>query len=81
MWTDEVVEEDEHGNEVVGRSERGEPLFGFVPCLELFVKTLNKIVGDIVVEAFYTDMFHPMQHLDRHLIGKVTVADDSTRRA
>ena len=43
MRADEVVEEDEHGNEVVGRSERGEPLFGFVPCLKLLVKALYEV--------------------------------------
>ena len=50
---DEVVEKDEHGNEVV----------------------------DVVVEALHADVLNPMQRLDRHLIGKVTVAHNGARRA
>ena len=41
MRADEVVEKDEHGNEVVGRGKRGKALFGFVPSLELLI--INKI--------------------------------------
>ena len=52
MRTDEVVEKDEQGNEVV---------------------------GNVVVEALHTDMLYPMQCLDRHLVGKVTVADNGSR--
>ena len=48
---DKVVEEDKHGNEVVGRSKRGKALLGFVPCLELLVEALNEVVGDVVVEC------------------------------
>ena len=45
MRADEVVEKDEHGNEVVGRSERGKALFGLVPGLELFVKVALPQIG------------------------------------
>lgn len=51
---DEVVEKEEHGNEVV---------------------------GNVVVEALHADVLNPMQRLDRHLIGKVTVAHNGARRA
>ena len=51
MRADEVVEKDEHGNEVVGRSKRGKALLGFVPSLELFVKAFDQIVGNIVLKA------------------------------
>ena len=78
---DEVVEKDEHGNEVVGRGKRGKALFGFVPCLELLVKALNEVVGDVIVETFHADVLNPMQRLDRHLIGEVTVAHNGARRA
>lgn len=44
---DEVVEEDEHGNEIVGGREGRKALFGFVPCLELLVEALNEVVGNV----------------------------------
>ena len=52
MGTDKVVEEDEHGNEVVGGSKRRKALLGFVPCLELLVKALNEVVGGLMYIAF-----------------------------
>lgn len=76
---DEVVEEDKHGNEVVGRSKRGKALLGLVPCFELLVEALNEVVGDVVVEALHTDMFHPMQCFNGHLVGKVAVAYNGLR--
>ena len=79
MRTDKVVEEDEHGNEVVGGSERCEPLFGLVPSLELLVEALNEVVGNVVVEALHADMLNPMQRLDGDLVGKVSVADNGPR--
>ena len=79
MRTDKVVEEDEHGNEIVGRSKRGKALFGFVPSLELLVKALYEVVGNVIVETFHADVFYPMQRLNRHLIGKVAVAHNSLR--
>lgn len=80
MGPDEVVEEDEHGNEVVGGSKRGKALFGLVPSLELLVKALDEVVGDVIAEALNADMLNPMQRLNRHLIGKVAVADNGLRR-
>ena len=79
MRADEVVEKDEHGNEVVGRSKRGKALLGIVPCLELLVETLYEVVGNIIVEALHANVLYPMQRLDRHPVGKVTVADNSPR--
>ena len=79
MWTDEVVEEDEHGNEVVGRSERGKALFGLVPCLELLVEALYKVIGNIIEEALHADMLYPMQRLDGHLVGGIAVAHNGPR--
>ena len=70
MRADEVVEKDEHGSEVVVRSERGKALFGLVPGLELFVKALNEVVGNVVVEALHADMLDPIQRLNWHLVGK-----------
>lgn len=79
MRSDEVVEEDEHENEIVGRSKRGKALFGLVPGLELLVEALNEVVGNVIVETLHADVLDPMQRLDRHLIGKVTVAHNGTR--
>ena len=81
MGTDEVVEENKHGNEVVGRRKGRKSLFGLVPGLELFVKALNEVVGNVIVETFHADVLNPMQRLDRHLIGEVTVAHNGARRA
>ena len=79
MRADEVVEEDEHGNEVIGRSEGGKALFGLVPCLELLVEALNEIVGNIIAETLNADVFYPMQRFNGHLVGKVAVAHNSLR--
>ena len=76
---DEVVEEDEHGNEVVGRSKRGKALLGLVPCLELLVKALDEVIGDVIVEALHTDMLNTMQRFNGHLVGKVAVAYNGLR--
>ena len=53
MRADKVVEKDEHGNEVVGASKRRKTLLGLVPSLELLVKALDEVVGDIIAEAFH----------------------------
>lgn len=63
MRADEVAEKDEHGNKVVGRREGRKALLGFVPSLELLVEALYEVVGDVVMEALYTDMLYPMQLL------------------
>ena len=76
---DEVVEKDEHGNEVVCGSKRGKALLGFVPCLELLVETLNEVIGNVIVETLHTDMVDPMQRLNRHLVGKIAVAHNGLR--
>ena len=74
---DKVVKEDKHGNEVVGRSKGRKALLGLVPSLELLVKAFDEIVGNIIAEALHTDMLYPIQRLDRHLIGEVTVTHNS----
>ena len=81
MRADKVVEKDEHGNEVIGGREGRKSLFGLVPGLELLVEALNEVVGDVIVETFHADVLNPMQRLDRHLIGEVTVAHNGARRA
>ena len=81
VWADEVVEKDEHGNEVVGGREGGKSLFGLVPSLELLVEALNEVVGNVIVEALHADVLNPVQRLDRHLIGEVTVTHNGARGA
>ena len=51
MGTDEVVEEEEHGNEVVSGGEGCKSLFGFVPGLELLVEALDEVVGDVIAKV------------------------------
>ena len=77
---DKVVEEDKHGNEVVGRSKRGKALFGFVPRLERLVEALNEVVGNVIVKTLNTDVLNPIQHFNRHLVGKVSVTHNGFRR-
>lgn len=79
VWADEVVEKDEHGNEVVGGSKRGKTLLSFVPSLELLVETLNEVIGNVIVGTLHTDMLDPMQRLNRHLVGKIAVAHNGPR--
>ena len=79
MGTDEVVEEDKHGNEVVGRSKRRNPLLGFVPGLELLVEALYEVIGNVIVEALHADVLDPMQRLNGHLVGKVAVTHNGLR--
>ena len=81
MRANKVEEKDEQGNQVIGTFKRGKALFGFVPCLELLVEALYEVVGNVIVEALHTDVLNPMQRLNRHPVGKVTVADNSPRRA
>ena len=79
MRADEVVEKDEHGNKVVGRSKGRKALLGFVPCLELLVEALYEVVGNVIVEALHADMLDPIQRLNWHLVGKVAVAHNGLR--
>ena len=81
MPTDKVVEEDEHGNEIVGRSKRGKALFGFVPSLELLVKALYEVVGNVVGKALYADVLYIIKCLNRRLVRAVTVGDNGMRFA
>ena len=81
MRADEVVEKDEHGNEVVGRSERGKALFGLVPGLELFVKAFDQIVGNIVLKALNAYVPGAVKNrLDRNIVGRITVGNDRIGR-
>ena len=81
MRADEVVEEEKHGNQVVGRSKGCKPLFRFVPGLELLVKALDEVVGDVVPEALHADVSDPIQSFDRNAVGRITVADNGLRIA
>ena len=58
MWPYKVVEEDKHADQIIGRVKRFNSLLSLVPSLELMMKRLNKIVGDIILKAFTSDMFN-----------------------
>ena len=81
MRTNKVKEEHKHGDQVISALKGRKALLGFVPSLELLVEALNEVVGNVVVEALHADVLNPMQRLDRHLIGEVTVAHNGARRA
>ncbi len=76
MRANEVIEEDEHGNEIVDARKRGKALFGFVPCLELFVEAFDEVVGDVIAETLHADMANAMERLNRHPVSTITVTDD-----
>ncbi len=56
--TDKVVEEEEQGNEVVGRSKRRKALLGLVPSLELLVEALDEVVGNVIVKTLQADVLN-----------------------
>ena len=78
MGADEIVEEKEKRDEVVGGIERSEPLFGFVPGFELLVKAFDEVVRDIVLKALNPDMPDAQRSFHRDLVGAVAVGDDSS---
>lgn len=55
MRADEIEEEEEHGNEVVGGAEGGKPLLCLVPGLELLVEGFDEIVGNVVLKTLDAD--------------------------
>ena len=77
MRTNKVVEENKHGNKIIGRGKRVESLFGFVPSLKLFIESLNQIVGNIIFERSHSDMSRTDDSFDRLLIGGITVRNYS----
>jgi len=81
MRTNEIVEEDEHGNKVVGRLKRIKTLLGLVPGLELFVKRLDEVVGDIVFERLDADMSGAEHGFYRLFVSGITIRDDGVRFA
>ncbi len=76
MGTDEIVEEKEKRDEVVGGIERSEPLFSFVPGFELLVKAFDQIVGNVVAETLNPDMSDAQDGFHRDFVGAVTVGDN-----
>ena len=79
MRANEVVEKDKHGNKIVGRLERVKALFGLVPGLELFMKCLNQVVGDIVFKRLNADMGGIKYCFNRLLVSGITVRNDRLR--
>jgi len=76
VWSDEIEEKNEHGDQVVGTVEGTETLLGFIPCFELLIKAFNEVVGDIVFETVDTDMRNILQDgLNRNSISMISVTD------
>lgn len=77
MRADKVVEKEEDGNQIVGRSKGKKPCF--VSSLKLLVKALNEIVGNVIVKAFKTDALNSVQRHDGHSVGgRITVGGNGT---
>ena len=56
MWPDKIEKEHKHGDKIVRRTERAKALLGLVPRLELLVKGLNEVVGNIIMERLDADV-------------------------
>ena len=70
MGADEIKEEEKSSDEIIGRGKGRKTLFGFVPSLELLIKALNEVVGNIVLKALNADVPHPReQGFDRNLVS------------
>lgn len=77
MRTHKIEEENKHRDEIISRIKRIEALFGFVPSLELFMKALNKIVGNIVLEALYSNMFNIVENrFNGYFVGSIAVRNN-----
>ena len=78
MWPYKVVEKDKHADQIIGRVKRFKSLLSLVPSLELMMKRLNKIVGDIILKTLNSDMFNirSKHRLSRYLVSAVTVTDN-----
>ena len=78
MRANEIVKEEKDRDKVVGGIERGKSLFGFVPCLELFVKAFDQVVGDVVAEALDADMFNSQHGFNGDFVSAVAVGNDGS---
>jgi len=77
MGSDKIEKEHKHGNQIIGSGKFGEALLGLVPSLELLVETFDQVVGDIILEAFDTDVLGFRQDgLDREFISAIAVGND-----
>ena len=54
-------------------------LLGLVLCLELLVKALDEVVGNVIMEALHTDTLNTLQRFNGHLVGKVAIAYNGLR--
>jgi len=80
MGSDKIEEEHNHGNQIIGSGKFGEALLGLIPSLELLVETFDQVVGDIILEAFDTDVLGFRQEgLDRDIISTIAVGNDCLR--
>lgn len=80
MRANKVEEEHKHGGEVVSGIKRTKSLFGLVPRLELLVKGLDEVAGDVITEGLNANVLCA-QRLHRLLVGAVAVRNDGGRAA
>ena len=76
MRTDEIKEENEHADKVVGGSKGSEALFGLVPGFELLVKALDEVVGYVILEALDANVSHPLEkRFNRDFVGGIPIGN------
>ena len=82
MRTQEIVEEDIHGDQIVGTGEGIETALGVIPGFKLAMERLNEVVGNPVIEIGDTNMLSLIKEQGNRLnIGTVTVRNDGRTRA
>ena len=55
-------------------------MYGFVPSLEMLVKTLHSVVGNIIFKTLYPNVLGVTKNgLCRHFICRITVRNNSRR--
>ena len=78
--TKEVEKEDESRDSGIGRAKGVEAAFGFVPSLELTMKSLDEIIRDVVAEAVDANMSRLREEaFDRDFVSSVTITDNGAR--
>ena len=78
MRSDEVVKEHKHHNHRICTVKGVKAVSGFVPILELLVKGLDNVVGDVVFKTGDPDMRNAEDRFGGYLVSGIAVGDNRT---
>ena len=81
MRSDEVVKEHKHHNHRICAVKGVKAVSGFVPILELLVKGLDNIVGDVIFKAGDPDMWNAEDCFGGRLVSGIAVSDNGAGTA